>query len=178
MEAAGGDELEGAAGGGGGVVKAGFEGEVGVVDEVGVERDGGATGRAAEQVDETAFARHLDGPLPGFGRGDGFEDDVGAAAFGGESAGGDDGIGDIGDAEDLFGSELAGRSDLVFAFDDGDDVESKQRGGVNKEQANGAGAENDSGLAGGSVGFFESAEDAGQRFGEGGVLEGDVVGDG
>ena len=36
-EAAGGDEVEGAAGGGGGVVEAGLEGEVGVVDEVGVE---------------------------------------------------------------------------------------------------------------------------------------------
>lgn len=94
-EATGGDELEGAAGSSGGVMEAGLEGEGGVVDEVGVERHRGAAGRAAEEVDEAALARHLHSPLPGFGGGDGFEDEVGAAAFGGERAGGGDGVGDV-----------------------------------------------------------------------------------
>jgi hypothetical protein len=145
-EAAGGDEVEGAAGGGGGVVEAGLEGEVGVVEQVGVEGDGGAAGRASEEVDDAAFARHLHGPLPGFGRGDGFEDDVGAAAFGGERAGGGDGVGDVGDAEDLRCAEVAGGGDLVGALDDGDDVEAEERGGVDEEQADGAGTEDDGGL--------------------------------
>ncbi len=118
------------------------------MDEVGVEGDGGAAGRAAEEVDEAAFARHLDGPLPGFGSGDGFEDDVGAAAFGGEGAGGGDGVGDVGDAEDLFGAEVLRGGDLVFALDDGDDVEAEERGGVDEEQADGAGTEDDGGLVG------------------------------
>ena len=176
-EAAGGDEIEGAARGCRGVVEAGLEGEVGVVDEVGVERDGGAAGRAAEEVDEAALARHLHGPLPGFGSSDGFEDDVGAAAFGGEGAGGGDGVGDVGDAKNLFGAEVARGGDLVFALDDGDDVEAEQRGGVDEEQADGAGAEDDGGLVGCGAGLFEAADDAGEGFGEGGVLEGDGVGD-
>ena len=112
------------------------------------KRHGGAAGRAAEEVDEAALACHLHGPLPGFGRGDGFEDEVGAAAFGGEGAGGGDGIGDLGDTKDVLSAEVAGGGDLVGALDDGDDVEAEERGGVDEEQADGAGAEDDSGLVG------------------------------
>ncbi len=72
---------------------------------------------------------------------------------------------------------MARRGDLVFALDDGNDVEAEQRGCMDEEQADGAGAEDDGGLVGGSLGLFEAAEDAGEGFGEGGVLEGDVVGD-
>ena len=160
------------------MVEAGFEGEAGVVDEVGVERDSGAAGRAAEEVDDAAFASHLDGPLPGFECCYGLEDDVGAAALGGEGARCGDGVGDVGDAEDLFGSEVARSVELVLALDDGDDVETEERCCVNKEQTDGAGAENDGGLAGDGFGLFEPADDAGQGLGECGVFEGDGFGDG
>ncbi len=176
-ELAGGDEIEGAARGCRGMVKAGLEGEVGVVDEVGVERDGGAAGRATEEVYSAALACHLHSPLPGFGSSDGFEDDVGAAGLGGESAGCDDWVGDVRDAKNLFGAKATRRGDLVFAFDDSDDVEAEQRGGVDEEQSDGAGAEDDGSLVGRGARLFEAADDAGEGFGEGSVLEGDVVGD-
>jgi len=175
-EAAGSNEVEGSARGCGGVVKAGLEGEVGVVDEVGVERDRGAAGRTAEEVDEAAFAGHLNGPLPGFGSGDGLEDDVGAAAFGCEGAGSGDGVGDVRDAEDLLGAKVTRRGDLVFALDHGNDAEAEERGSVDEEQADGAGAEDDDGLAGMSARLFEAADDAGKGFGEGCVFERDGFG--
>ena len=172
MEAARGDEVEGAASRGGSVMEAGLEGEVRVVDKVGIKANGGTVRRAAEKVDEATFARHLDGPLPGFGSCYSFKDDVGATAVGGEGSGGGDGVGYLGDTEDLFGPEMARGGDLIFALNDGDDVQAQQRGGVDEEEADGTGAKDDGGLAGRCVGLFETADDAGKGLGEGGVLEG------
>ena len=50
LEASTGDEIEGGAAGGGGVMEAGLEGDVTVVEAIGIEADDGAGGRAAEEV--------------------------------------------------------------------------------------------------------------------------------
>ena len=177
FEAALSDELEGGAAGCGRVVEAGLEGDVAVVYAVGVELDTGAAGRAAEEVDEATFADHVDGPLPRGGDGYGFDDDVGAAVLGGEGAGGGDyivygfDVDDAGCAEELCGG------DLVFALDDGDDVDAGDLGDVHEHEADGAGADDDHGVAGLGSAFLEAADDAGEGLGEGGVFEGDVVGD-
>lgn len=77
----------------------------------------------------------------------------------------------------MLGAKVLRRGDLVFAFDDGDDVQAEDGGGVDEKEADGAGAEDDGGLAGVGVRFFKTTDHAGEGFGEGGVLEGDVVGD-
>jgi hypothetical protein len=76
MDDAGLDAFEGAADGAGGVVEAGKEGEVGVMQEAGVERDGSAGGATAKEVDAAAFADELDGRFPDFRLADGFDDGV------------------------------------------------------------------------------------------------------
>jgi hypothetical protein len=48
---------------------------------------------------------------------------------------------------------------------------------VHEHEADGAGTDDDHGVAGTGSALFEAADDAGKRFGEGGVLEGDTVGD-
>ena len=48
---------------------------------------------------------------------------------------------------------------------------------VHEHEADGAGADDDHGVAGLGAGLFEAVDDAGQRLGERGVLEGDAVGD-
>ena len=85
--------------GSGGVVEAGPQSDVAVVEPVGVQADGGALGRAAEEVDHAAFAHHGNGRLPGGRCGDGFDDDVGAAGVEGQGARGGDGIGDCADLD-------------------------------------------------------------------------------
>jgi hypothetical protein len=71
-------------------MEAGLEGNVAVVEAVGIELHLGAAGRATEEVDETAFANHVDGPLPCGGDGYGFDDDIGTAALRGKGARGSD----------------------------------------------------------------------------------------
>jgi hypothetical protein len=124
LEAAAGTiRLEGGAGGGGGVVEAGFQGDVAVVEAVGVERDDGPAGRAAEEVDDAAAAHHGDGPLPGGGGGDGFDDDVRAATIGVKRA-----TAAITSSESrrcwtTCARRKRGQRPLILALDDGDDVD-------------------------------------------------------
>ncbi len=61
------------------VVEAGLERDVVVVQAVGVELDVGSGGASAEEVHRAAFAHHVDGPLPGGGRGDCLDGDIDAA---------------------------------------------------------------------------------------------------
>src|SRR5512146_256874 len=77
-----GDEREGAANGFRCVMERRFQRDLRVVETLGVEVDLGAAGASAEEVDGTALANHVDGPFPGFGTTDGFDDDVGATAIG------------------------------------------------------------------------------------------------
>ena len=58
LESAAGNEVESLAADGWGVVKGGAQGDVAVVDAIGVERDVGADGASAEEVDRAAFAHH------------------------------------------------------------------------------------------------------------------------
>jgi hypothetical protein len=51
----------------------------------------------------------------------------------------------------LFGSKVAGVGDLIFALNDGDDVEAQERSRADEEEADGAGAEDDGRLAGGGI---------------------------
>ena len=110
------------------------------------------------------------------GSGDGLDDDVGATAFAGEGAGGGDDVA-VGDADDLAGTEDLRGLDLVAALDDGDDVDAGELGDVHEHEADGTGADDDHGVAGLGAALFEAADDAGKRFGEGGMLEGNIVGD-
>ena len=64
------------------VVEAGLAGDLGVMQQVGIELDARAAGRAAEEIHDAAAAQHFDRPVPGFRTADGFDHDVGAAAAG------------------------------------------------------------------------------------------------
>ena len=75
------------------VVEAGAEGDVVVVQAIGVEFDFGSGGASAEEVDGAAFADHVDGPLPGERGGDGFDGDIDAATLRSEGADVSHGIG-------------------------------------------------------------------------------------
>ena len=92
LEAAAGNQVERLAADGRRVVEGGAQRDVAVVNAVGVERDVGAHGASAEEVDGAAFAHHFDGFFPGFGDADGFNGDIDAAIFGRESASFADGL--------------------------------------------------------------------------------------
>ena len=109
-------------------MEAGLDREIGVVNQVRIELDAGTCGWATEEIDKTAFARHLHGALPCLGCSDGFADYVGTSAFGSQSAGCCDRVGYVGEAYDLRGTEVFCRGDLVFALDDGDHVHSAELG--------------------------------------------------
>ncbi len=79
LESAARNEIERLAAHGRCVMEGGAQRDVAVVNAVGVERDVGADGASAEEVDGAAFAHHLDGFFPGFGHADGFDGDIDAA---------------------------------------------------------------------------------------------------
>jgi hypothetical protein len=182
LETAAGEQSEGGAAGRGRVVKAGFEGEITVVETVGVECDAGAGGWAAEEVDGATLADDVDGPLPGLWSSDRFDDLVGAALAGGERANrGDTGCGvravDVGEMKDLLRPEEPSGSDLIRAFDHGDDMDTRELRGVHEHEAYGAGTENDHGVSRTGGSLLKAAYNAGERLSERGVFEGDVVWD-
>jgi hypothetical protein len=107
-------------------VEAGTEGDVVVVEAIGIELDFGACGASAEEVDGAAFADHVDGPLPGEGGGDGFNGDVDAAALRSEGADCGDGVGIFGELHDFGGAESACGYYLLIALNNGDDFEASE----------------------------------------------------
>ena len=86
LETAAGNEIESFAADGRGVMEGGAQGDVAVVDAVGVERDTGADGASAEEVDRAAFAHHFYRFLPCLGNADGFNGDIDSTIIGRESA--------------------------------------------------------------------------------------------
>ena len=70
----------------------------------------------------------------------------------------------------MCAEELCG-GDLVVALDDGDNVDAGELSDVHEHEADGAGADDDHGVAGAGSALFEAANDAGEGFGEGGVFE-------
>ena len=68
------------------VVERGLDGDLGIVQRRGVELHLRAPRAAAEQIDRAAAAHHLQGPLPGHRRADGFDHRIGAAAAFGQAA--------------------------------------------------------------------------------------------
>ena len=64
------------------VVETGFAGELGIMQQVGVELDFGSAGAAAEEVDHAAAPQQANGELPDFGKTDCFNHHVRAASAG------------------------------------------------------------------------------------------------
>jgi hypothetical protein len=146
------------------------------VEAIGVEVDAGSGGASSEEIDGSAFADHIDRPLPGSWCGYGFNGDVDAAMFGREGAYGGDGIGGGGGLDNMFRTEDACGGNLLVALDHGDDVKSGELCGVHEHEADGTASNHDDRIAGLGVGFFQSAHDTGQGFGKRCMLEGNVVG--
>ena len=73
---AGFDDFQRTADGPGCVMKTGQQGEVGIMNGLGIERGGGAAGATAKKVHCAAFANEGNGSLPNLWLADGFDDSV------------------------------------------------------------------------------------------------------
>src|SRR6185312_249057 len=156
---AGFDEFQRAADGARGVVKAGEQGEVGVVDQGGVQRDGGAGGAATEKVYGAAFADEVDAGFPNGRIPNGFNDDI-KVIFGGFADFGDEVVA-VADVDDVIGTEFFGgvQADGAAAGDgDGAADFFCER---DKHETDGAGAEHEDVLAGAQFHVFDAEDDAG-----------------
>ena len=136
----------------------------------------GPAGAATEEIDGAAFANHVDGPFPGFGLADGFDDDVAAALLRRQRAHRIDYVLGLCGLNDFVRAHLFGGFDLAVALDDGNHIAPDGAGDLDEHQADGAAAEDGDGVADFDAGFMQAAQDAGQRFGHGRVFEADVGG--
>src|SRR6185437_6189988 len=166
---AGFDEFQGAADGARGVVKAGEQGEVGVVDQGGVQCDGGAGGAATEKVYGAAFADEVNTGFPNGRISDGFDDDV-EMIFGRFADFGDKVVA-VADVDDMVRTEFFGGIQSNCASSGDGDGAADFFCERDKHEANGAGAEHEDVLAGAQFHVFDAEDDAGERFDEGGVAK-------
>ena len=168
------DQAEGAANCFRRVVERCFQSDFGVVQAIGLELHFGSTGAAAEEVDGAAFADHIDGPLPGFGTAHGFDHNIASALLRRKRADGVDYIGNFGGLNNFVRAHVFGGFDLAVALDDRNYVAADSASYLYEHEADGSAAENGDGIADLDSGFVQSAQDAGQRFGHGGVFYADV----
>ena len=92
LESAARNQIERLAANGRCVMEGRAQGDVAVVNAVGIELDVGAHCTSAKEVDGAAFAHHLDGFFPSLGNADGFDGNIYSAIIWGESAGFADGL--------------------------------------------------------------------------------------
>src|SRR3974390_2754716 len=100
----------------------GLQGELVVVQALSIERDFGPAGTTAEEIDDAAFAHHVDGPLPGLRAAHGLDDYVAATTVGGQLANGLHRIAHLGDLHSMIGPGVQRGSYLRVTLDHGDDV--------------------------------------------------------
>ena len=112
----GGDQAEGAAHGFRRVVERGLQRDFRVVQAIGIELHFAAAGASAEEVYCAAFTDHLDGPLPGFGTADGFNDHIAAALLRSQRADGFDHVLGLGGLNDFVCAHLLGGGYLFVAL--------------------------------------------------------------
>jgi len=158
------------------VVEAGLAGDFRVVQEIGIEFDFGAVGRAAEEVDRTAAAEHFNGPVPGFRFADGFKYDVSAVSSG-EFADGRDGVLSIFGGDKAISAEAKSFLFLQTATADCNDARAAHLREANEHGTDGTDANNNNGVAGPHLRVFHTLDDAGERFGQRGVAIVEVRGD-
>ena len=156
------------------VVERRFQGDFGVVQAIGLELHLGSAGASAEEIDGAAFADHVDGPLPGFGAADGFDHHVASALLRRERADGVHYVRNFSGLNNLVRAHVLGGFDLAVALDHGDHVASDGAGDLNEHEADGASTEDGDGVADLDSSFVQSAQNAGQRLGHGGVFDADV----
>ena len=167
----GGHEVHGfgvLAGGGAGALQADLAG-----DDF-LEGEGDLGGDVADEGDGSAFADAVDACGDGFVSAYGFEDAVDAAA-GGE---GEDffGEGGAGGEEDFVGAESGGEGE-AGGVDVGDEdaAGALGLGGLEKEEADHAGSDDEDGFVAGEGGDVDAVEGDGDGFEHGGGFEGEVL---
>src|SRR5579872_1057898 len=168
------DQSEGSANGFGSVMERGLESHLGIVQAIGVELHFGSAGAAAEEIHSAALADHFDRPLPRVGLAHGFDDHVAAALLRRERTNGFDHIRNLCDLYDLVRAHVLGSLDLAIALDDRDDVAADGASNLHEHESERPAAEDGDRVADLDASFVETAKNAGQRLGHGGIFEADV----
>src|SRR4051812_38609434 len=113
-------------------MEGGFERDLRVVEQIGVELDFGSGGTSAEEVHSSAFTHHVHCPGPALRAAHGFDDYIRSTQVIGESLHAVNGIVDVGDLDYLMRAEFAGSVYLFVTFYDGDDVASGEARNLDK----------------------------------------------
>ncbi len=156
-------------------MKRGAQRDVAIVDAIGVERDVGVGRATAEEVHRAALADKLHRLLPGFRRADGLNGDVDSAIAGSEGTGFADGFVDDRGLDNMRGAKLSRSFNLAVVLDDGDGLESGERGHVQNHEAKRPTANDGNCVALARIGVLEPVDGAGQGLGERGVFERHVL---
>src|SRR5579862_2407257 len=158
------------------VVKSGFDGDFGIVKLSGLQADFRTARAAAEHIDVAAFANHLESPFPGGNCSGCFDDPIGAAAAFSKAANVFGHIGNFGDVDQDSSPEAARYLALAFAAGQSDDFNVPRGEDADEFEADGAAADNYSGVAGAQIDFVCPAKDTSKRLGHGSITEWHVIG--
>ena len=175
VETSGTQQIEGAPGRRGRVMKTCLDRQIRIVNEIGIEGHGGACRRSAEQVHYTTLARHPHSPLPCLRRGYRFKDDIRTTGPRRKRTGRPDDILNIPDAQHLRSPKAACSGDLIGTLDHCHDLQASEGCGMDEEQTNGTGAQNNRRLSRPRPRLFQAAQNTRQWLGKRCMLEGHIV---
>ena len=151
-----------------------LDGNFGIMNEGAVEGNVRAGRAAAEQIDRSSAAHHAHGLLPGFLQSHRFDDDIGAAPAAGHFAHLLHDIG-VSGVHDMIRAHGFCHGKLRAAVAQRNDPGSHRFQNLDEHQSYRAHPDDDDGISLFDPGFFDGAEDAGERFDQGRFMEADVV---
>src|SRR5580658_2116552 len=175
LEAAARYEVERAAADSGRVVEGGAQRQVAIVNSVGVEADVCACRASAKEVYRSTFPHQLHRFLPGFGYADGLDGDIYSLMLRRECARLPNRLAHARGLHYVSRAQLPRRFHLAVVLDDGDGFKAGERGNMQNHQTQRTPADHGNDIAGARIRIFKAMHRAGQRLGEGGVFERDVI---
>src|SRR5580704_1040463 len=156
-------------------MKSRLDGDLGIVQRRGIDLYFSATRTAAKKIYGAALADHLKRPLPGGGGADRFNHGIGSASFLADLAHQSDRILDLCGIKSGNRAEAFSSTHLALALPDGNYAHSPTRENAYKFQSDWSTPDHDNCVAGVYSHFVNAAQDARERFGHGGVDEGNVI---